>query len=544
MFLIENDSRVEVMTKPRSQSLSSAHFSLFLLLFVFFISHCIMYQFTAEDLDDRRQDDTPVIRAAANPNTAILKVLLARYAESSQNKGLSKIQQKMINKLSPNTTVNLHSRIQSPINAAIGADLPENVRLLLAAGADPNGIKAADMADYSVRFIRGRDFRDNGASRGGKFDYHARVLATAQSKKGIYHQICPLTEAELDERRHGFPRFWTEPNIPRPGLWMDRALTALEVAAKAGNRGIFDLLRAAGAEESAWLQPPTNKNHNDDDNDNDVDQFEIQDENTPISFLATSSPVHEAIAAGQQSMLRHLLSTCRYSPNYRPHAAPTVALPPLSYAIARCDLNHSGVQQCLVELLSHPQLNANLRTPIFNIHPLHFATARHDPNLLSWLAGFIPGGFAAAGVTALGHTLLHIASLPLTNNHTVAGNPDVARSIHCARTLNSHWSPYRLPSPVHMQFLTPGEVGAQNPQPLTVFEQQAQAATIRLLLEWGGIDVRAQDVDGNTALHYLAGTLNVDEETVELVRQMEGGETVWQETTNYWGLTPKQLWGE
>jgi ankyrin repeat protein len=318
---------------------------------------------------------------------------------------------------------------------------------------------------------------------------------------------------------------------------MDSALTALEVAAMTGNIEILDLLRAAGADESAWIQPSTTSNDA-------ADQFTIEGENAPISFLATSSPVHEAIAAGQQSMLRHLLSTCRYSPNYRPRAAPTVALPPLSYAIAQCDLNNTGVQRCLVDLLSHPQLEANLRTPIFNVHPLHFATAHHDPDLLSWLARFIPGEFAAAGVTALGHTLLHVASLPLTNCHTVAANPDVARSIHCARTLDSYWSPYRLASPVHMQFLAPGETGAKHPQPMTVAQQQAQKATIRVLLEWGGIDVRAKDVDGNTALHYLAATLNVDEETVKLVRQMEGGEAVWQEATNYWGLTPRQLWGE
>ncbi|KAF7182821.1 hypothetical protein CNMCM7691_002482 [Aspergillus felis] len=521
-----------------------------------------MYQLTAEDLDDFHQDDTPVIRAAAKPNSAILEALLARYADSSQDRSLSEMQQKVINRLSPNYTINLDGRIQSPINAAIGANLPDNVRLLLAAGADPNGIEARDMADFSVNFIRGRDFHFNRNERrlGPGFERRAHVLATARSEGGIDHQVCPLTEAELDERRRGFPRFWTEPNVPERNLsltgkdrtpstakegrprpmsmrLMDRALTALEVAAKTGSLEILDLLQAAGADESAWIQPSTTSS-------DDADQFRIEGETTPISALATSSPVHEAIAAGQQSMLRHLLSTCRYSPNYRPPATPTVALPPLSYAIARCDLNNTGVQRCLVDLLSHPQLDANLRTPIFNVHPLHFATAYHDPDLLSWLAGFIPGGLAAAGVTALGHTLLHVASLPLTNCQTVAANPDVASSIHCARMLDSYWSPYRLPSPVHMQFLTPGETGAKHPQPMTVAQQQAQKATIRVLLAWGGIDVCAKDVDGNTALHYLAATLNVDEETVELVRQMDGGEAVWQEVTNYWGLTPRQLWGE
>lgn len=115
-------------------------------------------------------------------------------------------------------------------------------------------------------------------------------------------------------------------------------------------------------------------------------------------------------------MLRYLLSTCECSPNYQPHAAPTVSHLPLSYAIARCDLTNAGVQRCSVDLLSHPELNANLCTPIFNIYALHFATAHHDPDLLSWLAAFIPGGLSSAGTTALGQTLLHIACLPLTAN--------------------------------------------------------------------------------------------------------------------------------
>ncbi|KAL4897821.1 hypothetical protein BDV59DRAFT_198088 [Aspergillus ambiguus] len=267
----------------------------------------------------------------------------------------------------------------------------------------------------------------------------------------------------MDERRLGFPRFWTEPNVPGSRLRMQRALTALEVAAKAGNPEIVRYLAECGSGR----------------NETDV----------PISTLSTSSPVHEAIAAGQVPMLRHLLSTCGYSPNYCPRAAPTVALPPLSYAIVRCDINNPGVQRCIVDLLTHPQLDANLRTPIFSIHPLRFATAHHNPELLSWLAGSIRGGLNAAGVTALGHTLLHVASLPLTGWQVDAGNSSVAESVRCIHTLDSCWASYHLPSP-----------------PMTEIQQQAQTATIKVLLERGGCDVRTQEADGNTALHYLAGT--------------------------------------
>ena len=492
------------------------------------------YQLTDRDLDNDTDGENPTIRAARNPNPAVLEALLvccaaetARHA--SQERPLR--DRRALEACSPNSTVcgAVYGVYESPLTAAIRANLPENVRTLLSAGADPNGISLADLADYSVRFIRGRDAKVD-VSCFHKCAPRSQIL-DAVVARGTSWQTAPLTEQELDERRKGFPRFWTEPNIPGQRLRMTPALTALEVAAGCAREDLLELVRAAGADESSWL----------------ADSASLFTRDNPLlnpSALSTSSPVHQAIAAGHPSMLRHLLTSCRHSPNYRPLAAPTVALPPLSFAVSRCDLTNPGVQSCLVELLAHPQLDWHLRTPIFDIHVLHFATARHDPELLSWLAGFLPGGLSAAGTTALGHTLLHVAALPLTASQTVARKPAVARSMHCARTLDSRWLPHALPSPLHTQFAAPGDLGAERPQPMTRTEQEAQKATIKLLLEREALDVRAQDIDGNTALHYLAGTLNVDEETVELVRGMEGGENVWQSVRNRWGLTPQQLWGK
>ncbi|KAJ6033236.1 hypothetical protein N7444_011007 [Penicillium canescens] len=117
----------------------------------------------------------------------------------------------------------------------------QNVRLLLGAGADPNGISLRNMEDYSVRFIRCRHLKNDVSSFG------------ITSIRERYHSqtTCPLTQAELDERSHGFPRFWTEPNVPGQRLRMGRALTALAVTAKVGNLEIFDILRAARADKSA-----------------------------------------------------------------------------------------------------------------------------------------------------------------------------------------------------------------------------------------------------------------------------------------------------
>lgn len=144
-------------------------------------------------------------------------------------------------------------------------------------------------------------------------------------------------------------------------------------------------------------------------------------------------------------------------------------------------------------LYYHPRLDANLRTPISNIHPLHFVTALHDPALLLWLAAFIPGGCEAAGTTALGHTLpLHIAALPFTAQQIVAC-PEIIKTrsiVHCsARTLDSTtWKPHRLPSQLHMDFSTPEDTiivmgSGRKPIPMTVPQQLAQQGTNRGLLE-------------------------------------------------------------
>src|SRR3954453_8717683 len=59
-----------------------------------------------------------------------------------------------IESLSPNYTISgaLNGNWESPLTAAIRANPPHNVRLLLGAGADPYGISLRSMEDYSVRF--------------------------------------------------------------------------------------------------------------------------------------------------------------------------------------------------------------------------------------------------------------------------------------------------------------------------------------------------------------------------------------------------------
>jgi ankyrin repeat protein len=309
-------------------------------------------------------------------------------------------------------------------------------------------------------------------------------------------------------------------------LRMNKGNTALEVAASLGFEDLFGLVREAGADESAWISAS--------------DQASFDD--TKPSFLSITSPVHEAIEHGQHAMLERLLYRYYYSPNYRAMVAPTVALPPLSFALGRCDPNDPNVRACIKHLLAHPDIDLNIRTPIFKIHPLHLAVACHDPELLN----FLPMPLSSAGTTALGHTLLHIASLPLTSMSMNREIPDAVRSVHCARTLDSKWLPHSEPSPLHLETTKQVGIGVpfcsiNPPTPLTPAQQDAQLSTLRVLAE-ARINVRLQDVDGNTALHYLATALNGDSRAMQLVREMEGGEEIYNNCKNREGLTPLALW--
>jgi len=73
------------------------------------------------------------------------------------------------------------------------------------------------------------------------------------------------------------------------------------------------------------------------------------------------------------------------------------------------------------------------------------AVARHDPDILSRL----PMPLSTAGTTALGHSLLHIASLPLISEYIDKKNPYSVQSIHCARTPDSDGL-LHAPNPLHL----------------------------------------------------------------------------------------------
>ena len=162
---------------------------------------------------DSCEDDPASIRAARNPNPLVLISVLKegmRLKEHRETFDLSLINQNY----SANTYVSgaLHCLYNSPLVAAIEARLPQNVAILLAAGADPNGIQLQDLDKYSVRFIRGR----NPAYNKRNFcqcPLRAKVMAKLVGKDTV-PQTAPLTAKEVAARRKVFSRFWSEHELP------------------------------------------------------------------------------------------------------------------------------------------------------------------------------------------------------------------------------------------------------------------------------------------------------------------------------------------
>jgi len=140
-------------------------------------------------------------------------------------------------------------------------------------------------------------------------------------------------------------------------------------------------------------------------------------------------------------------------------------------AIALCDPPNLEAYDILAQ---NAKADLTLRTPIFSIQVLHFATTRLDIPLLQNLINNPNTPLEAAGTTALGHTLLHISTLPhinIFNRKSSTASPSVAarRSLPLARTAE---------------------------------DEEGSRSKVLWLLRTG-----TQDVYGNTPLHYLASAM-------------------------------------
>lgn len=405
----------------------------------------------------------------------------------------------------------------SALLAAIKARLPANVSLLLTHGADPNGLPSECFGRHSVGFLRFRHPRWSGLM------FPVVPSRDEALVKAPYPQTSTLTGEEIDARRISRARFWAEPTIPEFDFRYE-AMTALEAAASTGNIQIFDDIHNAGADTAAWKcgRP-----------------YNSIPSQPSVSYLSISSPLHRAVEADQLPMVHHLLDL-KFSTNVFPLASITCSLNPAMAAIA--NLKHPAY-----DLLA-PHTDLSLTTPIYNVHILHFAAATLSLDLLLKVAEDTP--LSNAPPTALLHTLLHIVCLPLNDTYINHHSPKCHASIHELRCLDRTTRNQVLhPHPMPNQPLrrNPNSSLSSHSTSSMSSDHTVQSNLLLYLLQHTSIPLGAQDIHGNTALHYLAGHRFVNTPLLEMLRNEHmgfGGEIVWAESRNRWGFTPQELFEE
>ncbi|KAL2068041.1 hypothetical protein VTL71DRAFT_16139 [Oculimacula yallundae] len=397
--------------------------------------------------------------------------------------------------------------ITSPLMEAIRARLPDNVDLLLKADADPNGIPLKVSELYAAFFLR---FRPAVPSPEQTID-----VATRDRLLSLMDlpQLSTLTREEVEDRFYeGVAPFWCEEGFVKADYFKNGdSMPSLVEAAKSGSFKIFDRLLATGADCTFWTKP----------------QLEMPNPPTSSS-LSVSSPTHAALQMGDLGMLKHLLRL-GFDPNTMPLANPTRCFTPAMATIIY-GKPFNGVAFDI--LCQHPDINLELRTPVYRVHILHFAVATLNLDLLRHVSARTP--LQNAGETALGHTLLHIACMPANASQVQRHSELVCQSINECRDLCGSNDIYsRLPQLHQSQFQTDIEYEAE--------ERKRQTAMVQYLWEQGVQNLETQDVHGNTALHYLAGHCTINWELLEWWWSQPAVWRIWQEANNRYAASPEEM---
>ncbi|KAG4442605.1 hypothetical protein IFR05_001935 [Cadophora sp. M221] len=396
--------------------------------------------------------------------------------------------------------------ITSPLMVAIRARLPENIDTLLDAKADPDGIPLKVMEMYAALFLRFRPAVP---------PPEISDVATRDILLSLMDlpQLSTLTREEVEDRFYeGVAPFWCEEGFVKANYFSHgESMPSLVEAARSGSIEIFDRLVAAGADRSFWMKP----------------RIEIPNPSTSSS-LSVSSPIHAALQIRNNEMLEHLLGM-GFDPNTMPLANPTRCFTP---AMATIIYNTTFNNIAFDILCQHPNINLELRTPVYRVHILHFAVATLNVDLLKHVSAKTP--LQNAGETALGHTLLHIACMPANASQIQRYSEIICKSIHESRDLRASNDIHSdHPHPVCVQF-----------RPDVEFEEEdrrQQIAMVQYLWEQGVRDLEVRDVHGNTALHYLAGCRKANWELIQWWWPQPGVIRIWREANNLYEASPADL---
>lgn len=378
----------------------------------------------------------------------------------------------------------------SALIAAIRAQSVENVELLLKLGANPDGYKISSFEAWQALFLR---FRTEIDLNNLWDDYtRAEILADIPRQQTVH-----ITETEVEGRP--LLEFWAGvtaaqflcdeyPNFGHP----------LVIASGSGLVTIIDQLLATDADRSFWTSFPALE--------------DIPEPPTPSS-LALSSPIHAAISSASQGieMLHHLLQV-GFKSNVLPLGDVCTSITPLMASFLQCEPWNEMAYNVLA---NDPRIDFSICTPYLLIHILHVATA-HSLQALQRVEQSIP--LEAAGATAAGHTLLHIAGMSSMIQNHASKTRESIHNLRCKPKGSLSIEQCELEFPAQMELL--GYLLSSGFEPCVVF----------------------QDSDLNTPLHYLAGARVINEHAITLLRGLSDGEMVWRELKNWYGYTAEEIW--
>lgn len=467
------------------------------------------------------QDESPLIAAAGLDDISILRLLLHKAESLDEDSRWD-----VINLEHEHWVLNTQ-KWPTPLLRAIERQRPENVRLLLEHGADPDGI--SDETQMHLARLDRRFWLSDKLYDVGFFLYGGGTIK-AEDVGTVPQEYIPLTDDELTTRRSKIACFWKEPHKLDLDYSSDEMLLNSVVRAGTATPAILDQLLESGADASAWLAPGV------------ADQLP-DEEHLTSSTLARSTPFHAAIASKNMWMLQALLER-GFNPNARALITGSCALTPAQYAIVLGNLEAYAI------LEASDRLDKSVVTPVFGVHILHFATAQLRVELLD--AANVP--ISSAPVTALGHTLLHVACMPYQESE-VQTSEKVEQSIHDIRGLRM--AQYVGNSSATAEYDSFGrkvdwypqyEQRPPVPYPVTrdmSDELPRQEEVCKLIISaLGPEQIGITDCHGNTALHYLAGSWFLNESLISWMRTYPEGELVWNDVENMWGHTPQALWDD
>ncbi|KAI9689331.1 MAG: hypothetical protein M1822_009982 [Bathelium mastoideum] len=445
-------------------------------------------------------DDGPVLRAAGDDLAALqnLYQLTAALTDRDRLRQITNYEHEE----------HLDGRWDSSLLRAITSQRLENVRFLLEQGADPNGISMLSQEAYAKRFRR--FLSDNCLPSNTVVP-----ILPEDVPDDAPLQLSPLTTKELAVRQQTVSAFWGPPNLlPLDTSQNGESLHSLVVSAQTIPE-TFDTVMAAGADARFWRGSLATQ---------------LPDPPTPSS-LCLSTPLHSAISAGNVSMLQHIIEKYDFNPNARALIGGCQAWTPIQQAAIE-------EQMAAVQFLSTlPATDPNIVSPVYGVHILHLAAAKLNLDLLHrWIAA---DALPIAPTTALGHTPLQIACLPLTDLHLQLLAPAIRTSIHDVRTLDPHWKHHHL----FVEHFGRVNTRPDFPSPAISDDHVRQARTAKQIVAMSGVaELGKQDLYGNTALHYLAAARLANESLIAWMRAQGDGAESWLSARNRWGYSPEDLW--